>query len=450
LARPVNNFTHLVSEKLRLMRAKLLIENVLDRKRVAQVADWAAVGVAVSLPWSTSATSILLVVWLITLLPTLDITTVRREVETAAGGFPVLLWLLAALGMLWAVVSWTDRIHGLGGFHRLLVIPLLLAQFRRSKHGAWVLFGFLASAAVLLLVCWALVLARIEAWPSHLHQYGVLVRDSIGQSSIFLICAIGLIWPMCDALRERNWQRALWPAGLAILFLAYLMFIVTSRAAIAVAPVLLVLLGWRRFGWKGVMTACITVPVLATALWATSPNLREFFLMSVQQTRAYSANAADNSIGEHLEFLRKSLRFVREAPLIGHGTGSIADLFRRSAIVQTGAAGVATVNPHSQIFGVAIQLGLVGTAVLLAMWTAHYLLFCSAGWVAWAGTVVVVENIVSSLAHSHLFDFMHGWLYVFGVGVVGGMVLRRSPQHQPGLQHSQPYIAPRVGGTAST
>ena len=430
LARPVNNFTHLVSEKLRLMRAKLLIENVLDRKRVAQVADWAAVGVAVSLPWSTSATSILLVVWLITLLPTLDITTVRREVETAAGGFPVLLWLLAALGMLWAVVSWTDRIHGLGAFHRLLVIPLLLAQFRRSMHGAWVLFGFLASATILLLVCWILVLARVDSWPNHLHQYGVLVRDSIGQSTIFLVCAIGLMWPLCDALRERNWQRALWPAGLAILFLAYLMFIVTSRAAIAVAPVLLVLLGWRRFGWKGVMIACIAVPLLATALWATSPNLREFFLMSVQQTQAYSANAADNSIGEHFEFLRKSLSFVREAPLIGHGTGSIADLFRRSAIEQTGAAGVATVNPHNQILGVAIQLGLGGAALLLAMWAAHYFLFRAPGWIAWVGTVVVVENVVSSLAHSHLFDFMHGWLYVFGVGVVGGMVLRQSQLQQ--------------------
>jgi O-antigen ligase len=143
--------------------------------------------------------------------------------------------------------------------------------------------------------------------------------------------------------------------------------------------------------------------------------------MSVQQTQAYSANAADNSIGEHIEFLRKSLSFVREAPLIGHGTGSIADLFRHSAIEQTGAAGVATANPHSQIFGVAIQLGLAGAALLLAMWTAHYFLFRFPGWIAWVGTVVVVENVVSSLAHSHLFDFMHGWLYVFGVGVVGGL-----------------------------
>ena len=53
-------------------------------------------------------------------------------------------------------------------------------------------------------------------------------------------------------------------------------------------------------------------------------------------------------------------------------------------------------------------------------------LFCAAGFTAWVGTVVVVENVVSSLTSSHLFDFMHGWLYVFGVGVVGGTMLRQA------------------------
>ena len=49
----------------------------------------------------------------------------------------------------------------------------------------------------------------------------------------------------------------------------------------------------------------------------------------------------------------------------------------------------------------------------------------SAGLAAWIGTVVVVQNVVSSLFNSHLFDFTAGWLYVFGVGVAGGMVLRQ-------------------------
>ena len=104
----------------------------LDLRTMAQAADWLAVGVAVSLPWSTSATGILIVLWLLAVLPTLDVAAVRREIASWAGGLPVLLWLVAAVGMLWADVSWSTRIDGLGGYHRLLVVPLLLAQFRRS------------------------------------------------------------------------------------------------------------------------------------------------------------------------------------------------------------------------------------------------------------------------------------------------------------------------------
>ena len=35
-----------------------------------------------------------------------------------------------------------------------------------------------------------------------------------------------------------------------------------------------------------------------------------------------------------------------------------------------------------------------------------------------------IDNVVSSLFNSHLFDFGEGWLYVFGVGLTGGMMLR--------------------------
>src|SRR5262245_59843519 len=104
----------------------------IDTDRLAQIADWLVVAVVVSLPWSTSATSILVVLWLIALVPTLDAGMVLREIRTAAGAFPLLLFALAALGMLWADASWDERVTGLLAFHKLLLIPLLLAQFRRS------------------------------------------------------------------------------------------------------------------------------------------------------------------------------------------------------------------------------------------------------------------------------------------------------------------------------
>jgi O-antigen ligase len=41
------------------------------------------------------------------------------------------------------------------------------------------------------------------------------------------------------------------------------------------------------------------------------------------------------------------------------------------------------------------------------------------------GAIVVGHNVVSSLFDLYLFAFVPGWLYVFGVGVIGGMVLRQ-------------------------
>ncbi len=52
-------------------------------------------------------------------------------------------------------------------------------------------------------------------------------------------------------------------------------------------------------------------------------------------------------------------------------------------------------------------------------------LFRGAGLADWIGLVVVVQNIVGSLFNSHLFDFVQGWVYVVGVGVAGGMVLKQ-------------------------
>jgi O-antigen ligase len=58
------------------------------------------------------------------------------------------------------------------------------------------------------------------------------------------------------------------------------------------------------------------------------------------------------------------------------------------------------------------------------MWLCHLLLFRDEGLVAWIGLLVVLQNFLGSLFNSHLFDFHEGWMYVLGVGVAGGMVLR--------------------------
>ncbi|MGA2126189.1 MAG: O-antigen ligase family protein [Xanthobacteraceae bacterium] len=409
-----------------------------DRPALARLGDRLVVAVAASLPWSTSATGILIGLWLLVVLPTADPAALRREVATWAGGLPVLLWGLAVLGTLWSDASLAERLGGLASFHRLLVIPLLLARFRRSDGGGAVLIGFLISAVALLAasVLHALLWNRVG-----LHvggQPGVPVKDYILQSGVFLICMFALLGLAADWWQGARRQAALAAVALACCFLADIAYVATGRTALVAIVVLTVVFGLRRFGPKGLIGAVAAAASVAVVLWASSPYLRERVDQLVEDFHRYESNDTLTSSGIRVEFWRKSIGFVAAAPLIGHGTGSINGLFRSSVSGRDQASAIASENPHQQILAVAIQIGLVGVAVLLAMWLAHFALFRGPGLAAWIGLVVVVQNIVSSQFNSHLFDFSQGWLYVFGVGVVGGMVLRQhaaaalEPEHPSG------------------
>ena len=395
----------------------------LVRVRIERLADWLAVGVAVSLPWSTSATVVFIWLWLVASLAVLNFDSVRREIRSAAGGVPVLLWLLAALGTLWADVTWGERIAGLGGFDRLLCIPFLLAQFRRSERGNWVLYGFFVSVLGVLLLSWSLVIIPKLPWRAKMP--GVPIKDYIFQSTEFLICAFALLGSVIDGYRTQKWHILLVSVALAAVFFANIVFVVTGRTALLVVPVLALLLGWRVSRWKGLLGAALSGCIIGLAVWHGSPYLRERLHNSMHELKTYQDSGAWNSTGVHLEFLKKSVRFVATAPVIGHGTGSISEQFRNAVVGETGAASVPSNNPHNQIFAVAIQLGLIGASVLLAMWFSHFMLFRGSGLAAWIGMIVVIESVVSSLVNSSLFDFSEGWLYVFGIGVAGGIVLRR-------------------------
>jgi O-antigen ligase len=397
---------------------------VIDRVQSGETADWLVVAIAASLPWSTSVTAILIVFWLIAVLSKLDVASVRTEVMTAAGGLPLLLWGLAAVGMLWADVGWGERIQDLRGFHKLLLIPLLLAQFRHSGWAKRSILAFFVSALALLVVSSLTfspgLLGREKA------DMGVPFKDYIAQSGIFAICAVGILGQAIELWRTRCVKLAVAAILAATFFFANILYVATARTTLVVIAVLLLLLGVRQFGWKGLLSVGVIGGLLASLSWVSSPYLRERVTHMVEEVQDYRVGGATTSTGMRLAFWKKSIEFIAAAPLLGHGTGTIKTLFQRSASSETGASAVITGNPHNQVLAVAIPLGAIGAAALLAMWIAHLALFSDATLMAWFGLTIVVANIVSSLFNTHLFDFTQGWLYVFGVGITGGALLGRT------------------------
>ncbi len=400
----------------------LPLARAFDPVRMRRLADALVVATAMSLPWSTSLTGILVALWLVALIPAVEWPELRRVGLTAAGGLPVLLVLLGAAGMLWADVSWAERWDGVVSFLKLLAIPLLFFQFGRSERGEVVFAGYLAACLALLFASFLLAL-----WPDLPHtapDYGVMVKNAASQSGEFAICIAGLLYVTHDAISRRSYALAAAAAAVMLAMLADIVFVANGRTALVMLLVLLFVFALTRLSARSGVLFLGAVAAVVVAAWLSSSYLRDRVQQIWTEAQVYEQTDVRNSSGERIEFAKKSLAFIRDAPLIGHGTGSIHALFEKAAAGRTGAQGVASTNPHNQTFAVGIQIGLVGMAVLWAMWIAHLWLFRGAGFAAWVGLLIVVQNIVGSIFNSHLFDFLQGWTYVVGVGVAGGMVLR--------------------------
>jgi O-antigen ligase len=255
-------------------------------------------------------------------------------------------------------------------------------------------------------------------------DYGVPVKDYIVQSGEFLICAFAVLYLAVVRIKEGQRAVALGLFVLAALFAVSILYVSTGRTALATLPVLLVVFGLRLFGWKGVAGAVLAGLVIGAIAWVSSSYLRERTMGVIGEVQHYQEDNASTSSGQRLEFWKKSLRFIAEAPLLGHGTGSIDSQFRKAAVGTTGVSSLVTTNPHNQTLWIGVQLGIAGIVVLWAMWIAHLLLFRGEGFAAWVGLLVTVQSMVGSLFNSLLTDFTQGWTYVLLVGAAGGVVLR--------------------------
>jgi O-antigen ligase len=385
--------------------------------------DIFAVLIAAALPWSTSLVGIFVVVWLVVLAPTIELRSFLLTLRRPFCALPIMLFALAAVGTLWSEAPWSARLYAINPTAKLLVLPALIYHFHRSNRGAWVLMAFLGSCVLLLAMSW------IVAFEPHLTikpiaEYGVPVKNYIDQSQEFALCAVALVYLSVKFLDQRKFLAGALLAILAMSFVINMAFVVVSRTALFTTPLLLIIFAILHLKRRGIVVAICLSTILIGAIWFTSSALRERTFSIISQYDLYKQSNEATSVGLRLEFWRKSLQFFADAPLLGHGTGSTRALFQEAATGQTGAAGEVIGNPHNQTLNVAVQWGALGVLVLYAMWVVHLLLFRGHNLGSSIGLLVVIQNVMSSLFNSHLFDFHEGWMYVLGVGVAGGMTMK--------------------------
>ena len=379
--------------------------------------------IAISLPWSTSLVAIFALAFLVSMAPFLEFKDFLRSLRRPICVLPILLFALAAVGTLWSDASWGARLYAINPTAKLLMLPVLFYHFERSGRGMQALTAFLISCALLMAMSWIVAFDPRLALKSGA-EYGVPVKNYIDQSQEFALCAVVLAYPVVSLLRANKIPQAMLLIAVSLSFVVNMMFVIVSRTALVTMPLMLAVFALLHLRWRtNVVIFCAAIALAALA-WAASPRLRGTTNTFMRDYKLYKEVNEPTSIGLRLEYWTKSLRFISEAPIFGHGTGSTRGLFEQVATGPIGyAAGDVIGNPHNQTLNVGVQWGVTGIAVLYAMWLAHLLLFRGDGLAAWIGLMVVVQNIFTSLFNSHIFDFHEGWMYVLGVGIAGGMVL---------------------------
>jgi O-antigen ligase len=391
--------------------------------------DWLAGLIAVLLPWSTTGVGIAAVLWLIALVPTIEPKALWQSLKRPVSALPLAFVALVVIGLLWSDAPWHDKSHQLGQASKLLLLPLLIYHFERSSRGLWVFVAFLVSC---LLVAIASVVAIDPALSlkqlfstrgSFTPTAGVAVRNYIDQGQEFSLCAVALAYPAVTSLRDGRTGRGLLLAAIALALVANLFFVVTSRTALVTMPIMLAIFLLLHVRWQIAIAALCALALLAGGAWLTSSHMRitvNKFFVDYQGT---SVQNNETGMGSRLIYWGKSLKFFADAPVLGHGTGSTRTEFEKVRGDGVGARGMVVSDPHNQTLNVAIQWGALGVILLWAMWIAHLLLFRGEGLASWIGFLVVIQNVLTSVLNSHLFDFTEGWIYVLGVGIAGGMAL---------------------------
>src|SRR5258708_536817 len=233
--------------------------------------DLVTVLIAILLPWSTSGGWIGGGLWIIGLIPAIEMRAFLRSLMRPVCALPIAFFALALVGNLWSDASWGARLYAVSPTAKLLMLPLLLYHFERSSRGIWVFVAFLASCTLLMAVSWVVAFEpNLTLKPEALAR-GIFVKNYIDQSQEFALCAVALAYPIMTFLQTNRVRLAALLTVIALSFLANMMFVVISRTALVTMPIMLAVFALLHLKLRTTMLASCAAVLLAAGFLEAPP-----------------------------------------------------------------------------------------------------------------------------------------------------------------------------------
>lgn len=384
------------------------------QERARQWAPWAAVALGFSIPLSEAADAFLLVLVLLLWIAGGGYGEKFRFIgRNPVAWVSLLLFALSIGGLFYGTV---DK-DSLSDAKTFLLIPLLLPLFGDPRFRKYGLRAFLSAMAVVLVLSCLLffdLLPHGGFWkgvpenPYVVHQY-------ITQNVLMAFAAAA--WAEYARLGTNPAARA-GGAVLALAAVANILFMIPGKTGHVILAVLILHYFMDWLGWRKGVPAALAMIVLLFGMVFAFPG-SAFHQRAAQAVREFREWGPDkesgkvvNAIGYRMEFWRTSWSIFLDRPWTGAGTG---DFPRAYAEKVRGTNQVVTDNPHSQYLLTAVELGVVGLAVLLALFLVQWHVSASLPGPAgpYLARSLVLTLATGSLFNSLLSDHTESLFFVF-------------------------------------
>jgi O-antigen ligase len=260
-------------------------------------------------------------------------------------------------------------VRTLGKAANFLLIPLAAVVLVDPRDRERALHAFMAAIALTVLLStlrWLGAIPADVAWlKSTEFSSTVVFKYHLTQN---LLVAIGALVFAVQAGRVRAppLRVALW--ALCVLSIVNVMVMGDGRTGQLVLLVLIVFYAISRWRAKGVLIGAAAVAAIAAAAYLMPGSaLHQRTSRAVSEALELRADAPQReatSVSQRFEYYTESLRLYAARPVIGTGTGGFPAAYERHL---QGSALTATRNPHSEYLLKAVELGVFGALLLLAL-----------------------------------------------------------------------------------
>ena len=287
--------------------------------------------------------------------------------------FGFIFYLLVLIGMLWSDADFHDkskmalRVIGFG------LLPLFFAGLRIKNSAKLLLKAFIAGevlSAVISIGAWYFNHPVLMGLSDGLYEAAifkwVVFRGHLIHVSFLAITVNFLLWGIINKFYSNKVRLLLTLFYIVSVF--DLLFLVQGRTGqimfVGITFVVLI----SRFKLKGFLTFVALIVIALPLLYKFSPAVRTGVLQYANDRSQMEHGNYNTSAGLRAQFHKNSIIMFKQSPLIGHGTGSYPSHYK--ALV-SGTNQELTIQPHGDLYLVAVELGLVGLVVFTIMLFAN-------------------------------------------------------------------------------